>query len=136
MTDAILSPQSATHTEHFASRFATVSQSVSADLDGNELRLSHFLFSLIIGKHKSEAKKASQDADISLFYLSYFSLFAQGDFQEVIRYLSNIAVEHRDLHQVLKSVNSRIKGHKSTGTSSNATRRQKRSLPVVPGKMV
>ncbi|KAJ7718263.1 hypothetical protein B0H16DRAFT_1475685 [Mycena metata] len=95
-----------------------------------------------MGKHKSEAKKASQDADhlnslrninvrnekeLNAFKLK-FNPFFSGDFQEVIRYLSNIAVEHHDLHQVLKSVNSRIKEHKSTGTSSNATHRQKRSL--------
>ncbi|KAJ7037041.1 hypothetical protein C8F04DRAFT_1180768 [Mycena alexandri] len=34
-----------------------------ADLEGNELCLSHLLFSSILEKHKSEAKKASQDAD-------------------------------------------------------------------------
>ncbi|KAJ7034251.1 hypothetical protein C8F04DRAFT_1183310 [Mycena alexandri] len=114
-----------------------------ADLEGNELCLSHLLFSSILEKHKSEAKKASQDADhlnslqnidvgneeeLNAFKLKFNSFFFSGDFQEVVHYLSNIAVENRDLHQVLKSVNSRIKEHKSTDTSGNATHRQKCSL--------
>ncbi|KAJ7044444.1 hypothetical protein C8F04DRAFT_1174876 [Mycena alexandri] len=122
-----------------------------ADLEGNELCLSHLLFSSILEKHKSEAKKASQDADhlnslqnidvgneeeLNAFKLKFNSFFFSGDFQEVVHYLSNIAVENRDLHQVLKSVNSRIKEHKSTDTSGNATHRQKCSLPVAPSKMV
>ncbi|KAJ7702871.1 hypothetical protein B0H16DRAFT_1831397 [Mycena metata] len=69
----------------------------------------------------------SNEKELNAFKLKFNSFFS-GDFQEVIWYLSNIAVEHRDLYQVLKLVNSRIKEHRSTGTSSNATHRQKRSL--------
>ncbi|KAJ7725803.1 hypothetical protein B0H16DRAFT_1781623 [Mycena metata] len=117
MIDAILSPQSTTHTEHFASRFATISQSVSADLDGNELRLSRLLFSLIMGMHKSEAKKASQDAD----HLNPLQNIDVGNEEELNAFKLKFIHSSRE-------ISKRIKEHKSTGTSSNATHRQKCSL--------
>ncbi|KAJ7754851.1 hypothetical protein B0H16DRAFT_1542098 [Mycena metata] len=109
-----------------------------------------------MAKHKSEAKKASQDAvlahlcetdhlnalrnlnvekeeELNAFRLQLDSFFSvspipQGKFQEVIRYLLNIATNQRDLKEVLQLVSSKHKEVENNNRLATATHRQKRSL--------
>ncbi|KAJ7715587.1 hypothetical protein B0H16DRAFT_1615630 [Mycena metata] len=109
-----------------------------------------------MAKHKSEAKKASQDAvlahlcepdhlnalqnlnveneeELNAFRLQLDSFFSvspipQGNFQEVIRYLLNITTNQRDLKQVLQLVSSKHKEVENNNRLGTATHRQKRSL--------